>query len=284
MWLLRSLLALLGISITSVCIAASSPVVITVADEVLRAFRQSVNVDQIDEINDYEFLQGKPDVVELVMLIQALHLGGLTETLSIKAVPSTDDVLETVLNGTATLAGSVFWRSRVQPLSNELWVSDATIRQGEYSLGVYSCGKPLEPQRLLHHLASYVAVLGNNDAISLRTLRSIGVQRLLIMENWTEVVTALCNNEADFTFAPFPVTETLVLNESGHTLRPTMGIKVSVPGSQHFIVTKTGRGRSAYFMLQRGLRKMRLNGQITQAYEQSGKVSGRAERWQLLNP
>ncbi len=280
----RNVLGLLFGYIWSV-VAHAAGVVILVPANVLIEFRHLVDPATISNIDDYKFLQGKPEVAELVLLIQALQVGGVEDSVSIKALAEGEDILDTLASGDVVLAGTSFWRSEVQSDRDKFWLSDALIRQGEYSLGVYTCGKPLRAQQLLNGLPHYTGVFAGNETVSLKTLQSIGVKRLLIMENNDAVVDVLCNGGADFTFAPFPATGNLVISAGKKQLQPVQGIKVGVEGSRHFLVSKAnGRGRSVYFMLQRGLRKMRVKGTITQAYQQSGAINSHVEHWQLLNP
>ncbi len=268
----------------SVCVNAAG-VDVWVPGKTLIEFQKLVDPEIIGEIEDFTFLQGKPEVAELVLLIKALQVGGFSESIFIKSLASGQDILTVLASGEVALAGMSFWRSEVQSNREAFWLSDALIRQGEYSLGVYTCGKPPGAQELINGLPRYTGVFVGNEAVSLKTLQSVGVKRLQIMEGHDAVVDVLCHGGADFTFAPFPATENLVINTGASRLQPVQGLKVGVEGSRHFLVSKAhARGRSLYFMLQRGLRKMRVKGTITQLYQQSGVINAHVEHWQLLNP
>lgn len=266
--------------------------IILVPAEVVDGFRDFRGSRQIADIRNYSFSTDyisrhqdpftNLEVVELVLLVQALQLGGLKGEIKIKPA-SAHAMMRRVEKGEAILGGVSIWRERTDTRTKSLWVSDPIIRQGEFELGLYSCGQPV-PIIDLADLRQYKLSSHADWPMVTELLQSLEQADLSLSSDWSTVVKQTCNGMSDLVAAPFTNSAGLSLQHLDELLTPVPGVKLKVGGTRHFVISRLHpKGKRAYFSLQRGLRKLRLKGNIARAMRQSGFLHRAAADWTFLN-
>ena len=82
----------------------------------------------------------------------------------------------------------------------------------------------------------------------------------------------------------FQPTPDFRLEAGGLTLLPVQGLKVSLGGSRHFILSRAVQGSSTVeAALNRGLELLEQDGTLRRAYQESGAEDPRVTAWKRLN-
>ena len=287
---LLAMIALL--SLLSARLMAAESTIILVPPEVVSSFRDYKGSREVADIRDYRFSEEYSsqhqdpfinlEVVELVLLVQALQLGGVKGEIKIRPA-STYNIMNKVEKGEVLLGGVSIWRERTASRAKTLWVSDPIIRQGEFQLGLYSCGLPV-PVLDIEALQQYRLSSHSSWPMVTELLHSLELADLSLSSDWGMVAQHSCNGISDLVAAPFTTSSGLPLRYLEQLLTPVPGVKLRVSGTRHFIISRLHpKGKRTYFSLQRGLRKLRVKGNIARALRQSGFLHQAANDWTFLN-
>ncbi len=271
---------------------ADGKTVILAPSQVVAGFRDFTAGRQLGDIRDYRFSEQYTakhhdpfinlEVIELVLLVQALQLGGVKGEIKIKSAPSFS-ILSKVEKGEALLGGVSIWRERTQSRAKSLWVSDPLIRQGEFHLGLFSCGRPMSIIDL-SGLQQFRLGSHANWPMVTELLQSLEVADLSLSSDWEQIAKQSCAGGSDLIAAPFTASADQPLQYLEKLLSPVPGVKLKVSGTRHFIISRLHpKGKRTYFSLQRGMRKLRVKGNIARALRQSGFLPQATANWTFLN-
>ena len=90
---------------------------------------------------------------------------------------------------------------------------------------------------------------------------------------------------ADITLAPFQSNPEMKVLVGNLELIPIQGIKISLPGSRHWVISKKHPESAAIeAALIRGMAVLETNKTIQRAYEESGFFHPDVKEWTLINP
>lgn len=253
-----------------------------------------------DVLEDYQgFLQGRDpldvtefggpftrrDVVEVVLLQQALHRGGWSQRVVLESFPSVTRILRELESGHAVCTATSFWREDIVPAKAQFYFSDAVVEAGQFEAGLYTV--PTNQQALaaqsLAHVQRLTALSNRSWFVDWRTLEQLGIAQLQHVGQWSGMTKMVAAGRADFVLAPFQASEDLSLVVGTSRLVPIPGIKVGLDGTRHFLVSRQHpRARALLQHLNAGLTILRQKGVIRQAYVESGFFNPRVARWTLL--
>lgn len=227
------------------------------------------------------------DVIEVVLLQQALQRGGAKRPLQFILSDSEGRTLKTLASGDADISGASSWKSSTKGQEKQLFVSRALIQQGRFMAGLYFPeGHPALQELPVHpeNIRRYTAVCSQSWTPDLVTLKKLG-SPVLLTENWESMLGMLKKNRGDFLLAPFQPTQGLRLQVGGMTLVPARGLKVSLTGSRHFILWRQGKeAKILRDALDNGLQKLEADGTLARAYRESGFENAETRNWHILNP
>ncbi|MDQ8036372.1 MAG: hypothetical protein REI12_03055 [Pedobacter sp.] len=226
------------------------------------------------------------DVVELVLMQQALERGGANRPLRFILTDSEGRTLKALINGEADISGASSWKSSTAKHDRQLLLSRPLIREGHFMAGLYFPeGHPAlkilatQPQEIRR----YTAVCADSWTPDLLTLKALG-SPVLKTENWESMLGMLKKQRADFVLAPFQPTAGLRLEAGDMVLTPVPGVKVSLEGSRHFLVWRKGLEAEALLKaLDQGLAALEHEGTIQRAYRESGFDNTALQNWRILN-
>lgn len=242
--------------------------------------------DPID-INFYAGPGARRDVVEIVLLQQALHLGGLKAKLVFRPERSYLRILKLVADGQIPIAANLKWAEDIKPYEKDLLASTAVVKEGQFIAGIYT--RPDNKKALAatsrEKISELTAASNNHWKADVATLKTLGVQRIYYSTYWGQIVRMVVAGRADITLAPFQSNPDMKVLFEGSELVPIPGIKVALSGSRHWPVSrKHPQGEEIFAALEKGIFILEQRNTIQRAYEESGFFHKGVEDWTLLNP
>lgn len=260
---------------------------------------------QQDVFNDYQkFIDGRDpltltqfggpnsrrDVVELVLVQQALKVGGNQFPIKIVSVDNTSDsynrFIKEITTGSATMGGNSAWLIDLKQIGDKVHISEPSIRQGEFEAGLYTTADNADARlsKTLPQIQKLTAVVAESWKPDVATLESLKFAQLLKTQSWDSMVGMLAKKRADVLLAPFQPTADLSMDVNGKKLVPILNVKVGLQGSRHFFVSKASPiGSDVFKSLNTGLNKLRDQGTIEKAYRESGFFNQATRNWSRLN-
>ncbi|MBU2885329.1 transporter substrate-binding domain-containing protein [Gilvimarinus agarilyticus] len=236
------------------------------------------------EIDYYGGEGARRDVIELVLLHQALHLGGYHKPLEIVPEENYRRTLHQVAAGELISSGALTWKADTHDLGKDILLSDPVIENGDFQVGLYTAHnnqKALNTER--QALATLKVVSNTHWKTDIQTLQQLGFDNIYLTNTWVSMVRMLAAHRADITLAPFQPGNNMAINQSEGRLIPIPGIKVALTGSRHWIVSaKHPEGDSYFVALQKGLAQLKASGTLERAYRESGFHHPQIAHWKVL--
>lgn len=262
--------------------AEEPPLIILVPNDVLADYEEFIDSRDVLSLTEYDGESSRRDVVEVVLLQQALHLGGVDQRIKFSEVDSYKRILVEMRGGRAVMAATSSWLIDLQEIEGEVYLSNAIIEDGEFEAGLYTLPNnttALSAKTLLD-VRELSAVSSKAWKIDWATLRSMNLRRLENTVTWLSMVRMVNAGRIDFLLAPFQVTDDLSLTVESVRLVPIPGIKIGLKGSRHFAVSKSYPGANEIFeALNKGLSILERRGAIKKAYLQSGFFNHKVASW-----
>lgn len=280
---MRILIAALSLLITQVIQAEIVPVV--VAPDVLKDYQNFVDGRQVEDIGVYGGSHARFDVIELVLLQQALKRGGFDGQLKFDPEQSLKRTLMRVADGHEVLAANSFWHSMADEYRDELFITEPVISEMSIATGFYTCASNTRAlaSKSLEDLKTLSFVSNSNWLKSWTWLDSLEPAQLYDYNSWPAMVRMVASQRADVVIAPFANTPDLSMNVGGVTLVPIVGLKLLAAGSRHYAVSKKhSQGQAVYQALQKGLTELRKDGTLSRAYQESGLFHPQVSNWQVV--
>ncbi|MDO3383379.1 hypothetical protein [Gilvimarinus algae] len=280
------LLIVLTLAFSPLGQAQTVPIRVTVTPDILADYRRFVAGRAIGQIHHYDGKGARRDVIELVLLQQALLLGGFDQRLDIVPEQTYRRTLHQVASGELIGSGALVWRSDITPLDGELYTSSAVVRHGEFTVGLYTAAHNRRAINADADSLRQLRVVTSPDwKTDIATLRSLGFERLYFTNSWVSMVRMLAAERADITLAPFQRERDMSIDTPEGQLLPLPGFKVALDGTRHWIVSRRHPLGSAYYSaLEKGLALLRSKGTIVRAYQECGFYNDQVSNWQRLGP
>ncbi|WP_430474273.1 hypothetical protein ACQ0MK_20970 [Thalassospira lucentensis] len=217
------------------------------------------------------------------ILSEALQKGGITAPLRPVPSPNSERSRLMVANGSADIKSD--WAFNIENNENVLKTAPI-ILAGELEKGLYG-------HRGINDIRAGIAIEDVKDlrGVSIRTWRlDWQVMEDLAPKSLTSVPTvkqmfALIDlRRADFTLLEFSSEPDMGREIDGIRLVPFAGVKVSLPESQHFMVSrKLPHADEIVEAVNRGIAILREEGFIRRCLVNSGMINQRVEGWRTLN-
>lgn len=275
-----------GLLITLLC-HASNTVTAAVDEDIIADYQLFVGDRDPININYFGGPGARRDVVEIVLLQQALNLGGFTDKVVLRPENSYLRILKLITDGQLPISGALMWRDDIKPYADRLFKTKAIVNEGEFIAGLYTRSdntKALAATEL-KKISQLSAASNNHWIADVKTLKSLGITRIHYSTYWGQIVRMVVAGRADVTLAPFQSNPDMKVLFEGLELVPIPGIKVALPGSRHWPVSKKHpRGAEIFAALQKGIALLEQNHTIRRAYEESGFFHPAVKQWVLLNP
>jgi hypothetical protein len=238
------------------------------------------------DVDYYGGPHARRDVAELVLLQQALDLGGFNQRIVFIEEENYFRSIRNAVEGkTLTMSGTI-WLQDLEAVKEKIFISQALVRDGEFVVGVYTSPRNRKAlaSKTLAELTQLRVVSSRQWKPDLRALESLGFQHIMYTPNWVNMVRMINAGRVDLTLAPFGLQENMHIAVEGIDLAPVPGIKIMIPGSRHWPVSrKHPLGQEFYAALEKGLQQLRAKGTIERAYRECGFFHSAVTDWTLLN-
>ncbi|RZL06654.1 MAG: hypothetical protein EOP40_17310 [Rubrivivax sp.] len=280
----RSLLGLAGGGLLPAWATGDPLLPALIPDDVLRDYQRFLAGRDPAAVADYGGPLSRRDVVEVVLIHQALARQDRTLRLSMAPMPTSQRLQAELRIGHAACSATTYWREDF-PKPDGLLFSDPVLLEGEFEAGLYTTpgnARALAARQLGD--VQQLRVLSNNTwRVDWLTLEQLGIARLQHVASWNLMPRMLQQGRADLLLAPFQPTPDLALVVDGVRLVPIPGLKVSMRGTRHFLVSSTHPlGLRLRDQLNAGLARLRQQGLVRRAYEQSGFFNAKVASWARL--
>lgn len=260
------------------------PLIIT--SDVLSDYYKFLGGKSPYEITNYSGKHSRRDVVEVILLQQALKRGGLEVEIVFSIADTYLRTIEEVINGRTAITASTVWLYDIISHQQHLQESPALIKPGEFQVGIYTSPQNEEMLRVQNstELQSFSAVSNKNWKVDWITLKNMGITKLINVQKWISMVRMVNAERVDFLLAPFQDYPGMALKLDENILVPITGKKVNLQGSRHFAISrKHPLSLNIQKALDQGIKSMRAEGQIRKAYKEAGFFHPNVDDWQVIN-
>jgi hypothetical protein len=266
--------------------ASGEKLVIAVPQDVLDDYIQFIKGNDPQTLVDFSEEGARRDVVEVVLIQQALRRGGISDNVEFLGSPSYLRILKHVEQGKAIMTGNSVWMCDLEQNQDKMFISISVVENGEFEAGLYTVPENTTAlsAKTLEDIQQLTAVSSKHWEPDWKTLERLRLKKLHHVALWKLAVRMVDANRIDFLLAPFQPTEDFSFEPEGIRLVPIPNVKVSLHGSRHFAVSKTHpRGEEIFEAFNRGLKTLKDEGIVKQAYQQSGFFNIRVAEWNKLN-
>lgn len=267
--------------------AQSTTASIAVLPDIHRDYRLFLGDRAPESVAFYGGSHARRDVIELILMQQALTLGGFKKTLRFVDEENYFRSIRNVLDGkTLTISGTI-WYEDLAAQNDKLHISPPIVRDGEFVVGMYTSPKNQRAQasKTLEQLNKLKVVTSRQWKPDLTTLEGLGFNKIMYTPNWVNMARMINAGRVDVTLSPFEMSPAKAIVVEGIHLVPIEGIKIAIAGSRHWPVSKTHPlGDEFYAALVKGIEQLRRAGTIERAYRECGFFHPELAEWKLLNP
>ncbi|MBR8842035.1 MULTISPECIES: hypothetical protein [Pseudoalteromonas] len=226
------------------------------------------------------------EIIEMVLLQQALFLGGETRKVVFNPKPSVN-ILEfsDLIAGESLILARSVWHENIVDYRGSLFISDPLVEVGDYEAGLYVTKRNVALQQTpLSQLRQLNVVSNPQWAVDWRALMNTDLHMVSFIGPWETMLAMVESDVVDTMLINFSVSDSLTLNFEGKEYVPIENIKVVLPDSRHFVVSKNHpEGVQIFAALNRGLKILKRRGVIKRALTESGFINKKVANWQVAN-
>ncbi|WP_415713661.1 hypothetical protein [Maridesulfovibrio sp.] len=235
------------------------------------------------EIKTYNSPYASRPALALLIMQQALKLGGMDAQMIFATYPNYSRCITELKKGKATILASDIWEEQ---FDETVYKTIPFIRKGEFVKGIYTYCSPklLKSRPTLNSLLKLRPITGLSWTIDQHVFHQMGYKNIEIAPTYPLLFKMLTRKRADYTLLEFPqdISHQFIDNNN---LRLVEGVKVVFPYSRHFMVSKKHpEGAKVFKALQKGLKIMRKNGDIDRALHQTRIINEQVKNWKILWP
>lgn len=260
---------------------------IPIESSVLDDYQRFVGNRTIDQIQSFDGAGTRRDVVDMVLVQQALKLGGYP--LQFNFIPSDSSARSTQLfvRGEVLISVDSIWGQTAKRLKSDVYISSAVIERGDYVAAIFTSPQNQKTKsiRQLSDFSGLTAVSSRAYAGDWRLLEQLPLRELRDEYDWSSMAMLVSRGWVDFMLAPFPQHRPFGYRASGIELVAVEGVKVLIDDSRHFVVSKKHPlAEPVFAALQQGLALLRQQGILTKAYQECGFFNPEISHWTILSP
>lgn len=286
LYLASYLLSLLTISIVSFpSFASSEDVLIYIQSDVYTDYQNFVKDRDISTITHFSGESSTRDVVDMVIAIQALKLGGFSHKINFATGKVNFRNTKMLQNGELLISFDSYWSKDAQVLAEKIYISQPVIRKGEYIAGIYTSPYNAKVLKInsLKDLKELTAISTPKWITDWQTLQSLSLKKLVREDSWLSMARMVNIQWIDFMLMPFNATEDQSFIMDRIHLVPVKGVAIVLRDSRHFVISKAHPlGKEAFIAIEKGLEILRKRGTISRAYTEAGFFVDRSQ-YKILN-
>lgn len=282
----QSLLLSLFSALLTMGSALAQPLTVLVPPDVWSDYERLLNGRDPLLMEDYRGPGSRRDVVEVVLLQQALARAGSDYELTFQVESDYNATLDALVKGSAIASATSAWLSDLTPIWNDIFITTAVIDRGQFEAGFYTT--PTNTRALNARdddaLRSLRGISSRHWEIDWETLNAFGAEQLTHAQSWGQMVDSVLAGEQDYLLAPFQQTRDLSLRLAEGTLIPIPGVKIGLAGTRHFAVSRAHpASRDFNTALHLGLMRLKKDGTLRRAYEDAGFINRDVADWRPVN-
>jgi len=217
------------------------------------------------------------------ILYQALQKGGINATIKPILSPNSERSRKMVASGLADIKTD--WAFNID--SNDAVVkTEPFILAGELEKGLYGRQgtDQFSANTLIHDAKSLRAVSIRNWRLDWQVMEELNPKSLSSAATVKQMFALIDLRRADFTLLEFSSAPDMGREVDGIRLVPFTGVKVSLPESQHYMISRKMPNADVIMSgVNRGLTMLRQEGFIHRCLVNSGMINQRVEGWRTLN-
>lgn len=266
---------------------APLPVPIISTPNVIKDYKIMLEGKKLSDLNEYSHEKARRDVIELILIQQAVALGSFGSPITLHSEQSYKRSMRSVAHATSIAVSSTIWRRDVKHRNNDFYVSSPIIRNGEFVVGVYinPQKKHITKIKQLQDLSLYSVISNPEWSIDWELVNTLPFNTVHMANSFYSMIKMVDRGRVDIVLANFSTREDLILNSREVTLTPVQGVKIKLHGERVWIVSKSHpQGKEFFNSLQIGIKKLRERGTIVRAYQESGFFNRHVKSWKTLNP
>jgi hypothetical protein len=238
------------------------------------------------DIQNFKNANASRPVVDLLLELQALKVGGLDFDFELVRTPTYELAKTAVIEGSADLSAETIWGAEIDSNADKLLKTDAVIRDGEFVKGIYVLPSDAEHLKIstLDDLRGCVGVVVSSWALDVKSMEELKLKGIVKTVTPDLAFLQIQKHAADFTLAEFSASPDMHVELRGVVLVPVPKRTVAIRGSRSWIVSKSSADADSVFKaLEAGTIVLRNNGTIERAYKESGFLNPKVSDWTRLN-
>lgn len=266
---------LVVVSLPTATYANENQIEMFIRDDVYEDYLRFLNGRSPIEVVDFHGEYIRRDVVDMIIVQQALMLGGFKKSFLYR--PGKVNFRNTRLleQGKLLLSFDSYWLADAQVLEDKLFISAPIIREGEYFAGIYSHPDNVNVAQLsqFKDFSRLTAVSTPRWRTDWQTLSSLPLKELFVEHEWLAQAQMVHRQWADFMMMPLmpSLGNRYKLEEIELIAHPTVILELN--GSRHFVISKLHPdGERAFLAIQKGIEVLRAQGRIKRAYQEAGFI------------
>jgi len=267
-------------------IASTEAIVIFIRDDVYEDYQKFLAGRDVLSIRNFQHKNMRRDVADMVLLQQALALGGFNRQFTYlpgKVNFRNTKMLET---GELLLSFDSYWLSDAKEIASMVYISDPVIRRGEYFAGIYTSPNNQKTLKIksLDDLRELSGVSTPKWQTDWKTMSALPLKKLIREDEWLSQARIVHMGWVDFMLMPFFNSADGSYQLEQIHLQRVPGVAILLDDSRHFVISKVHpSGKAAFDAIQSGMKILRENGQIEKMYREAGfLIDDKVMR--ILNP
>ncbi len=284
---IRFLILSLLLFVNQHAFAKSPSIDVTVETDIYYYAKEIIGDKDIMAVSDFSGVNSQRDVVEFILVQQALKLGGFDAEFNFLQGNYDGRNIKLLRKGLLLTSFDTIWRSALINDDSNVFISEPVIRKGEYFAGLYTNKANLArlASMNLTHLNDISVVSSRDWHVDWITLQSFKPKQLLHESDWIVMAKTVSRGWVDVMLAPFTNQQPFQYSGPDYRIYAIPNIKIALQDSRHFVVSKHHPlGEAAFNALTKGLKILRENGTIERAYRQAGFLNSETESWRVISP
>lgn len=259
---------------------------IAVLPDIHRDYERFLRGRDLHSLSYYGGDYARRDVIELVLMLQALKLGGFDQPVVFADEENYFRSIRNLIDGKSLSIAGTLWQQDLIPQQEKLYITAPVVKDGQFVVGLYTAPKNLSARSstTLTALTQLSVVTSRQWQPDLQTLEQLGFKRIMFTPNWLNIARMLNAGRADLTLSPITNSADKSLKVEGIRLVPIEGVKIAIRGSRHWAASrKHPLGDAFYQALVKGMQQLQDQGTIERAYRECGFFHPDLKDWKLLN-
>jgi hypothetical protein len=248
-------------------------ILIYIRDDVYDDYIKFVNDRDVHTIKDFSGKNIRRDVVDMIIAQQALKIGNFQHKFIYAAGKLNFRNTKMLESGRLLISFDTYWLSDAKALNDNVYISKAIIRKGEYIAGIYTSpnNKAVLAIKELSDLQSFTAVSTPKWRTDWQTLQTLPLKELIQEDEWLSQARMVNLGWIDFLLMAFNSTPDQSFSMEKIHLVPVKNIGIVLQDSRHFVISvKHPHGKTALLAMNKGIKQLRDENRIIQAFTQAG--------------